>query len=221
MTHPVYAQRGFTLLELVIAMALAAMVVALLGAGLNVLIKDWQRSTDALDEKFDNSLILLQIERAFQGAFAHLYMHPKEKVSYILFEGKTDRVTWVSTVSPQRESGLYAWQITPGKDDKGIELRITPAFADDPAKRLEKAKPRLLFENYQVRLEYLDIDPIHQDSEFEESKWLDEWSAKKRQSLPRAVRLTLENSKNKENTVEIVGLILAHQHFTLTPKRID
>jgi len=214
-------QHGFTLLELVIAMALAAMVVALLGSGLNILVRDWQRSTAALDEKLDNSLVLLQIERSFQGAFTHLYMHSKEKRRYIWFEGKKDRVTWVSTASPQRQPGLYAWQIEPGKDKKGIRLRVAPAFADDPSKRLKKAKPMLLFENYQARFEFLDHDPRYKDSDFEKGKWLKEWSAKKRQSLPHAVRMTLRKSDNKEDTLEIIGLILAPQHFTLNPKRVN
>lgn len=214
-------QTGFTLLELIMAMALAAMVVALLGGGLNIIVRDWQRSTQVLDEKLDNSLVLLQIERAFQGAFTHLYMHPKEKRRYILFEGEQDQVTWVSTASPQRQAGLYAWQIEPGKDKQGIQLRVVPAFADDPSRRLKKAEPMLLFEDYQVRFEYLDIDPRGQHTEFEKTEWLEKWSAEKRQSLPYAVRMTLQKKDNKEDTLEIIGLILAPQHFTLNPKRVD
>ncbi len=214
-------QLGFTLLELLIAMTLAAMVMALLGGGLNLIIKDWQRSTDRLEEKLDNSLILLQIERAFQGAFGHLYMHPKDKRRYILFEGEKDQVIWVSTASPQREAGLYAWHIEPGKDKKGIQLRVVPAFADDPSNRLEKAEPLLLFDHHQVRFEYLDIDPMGKDTEFEKSEWLETWSGEERQSLPHAVRMTLQKEDNKEDTLEIIGLILAPEHFTLNPKRVD
>ncbi len=214
-------QQGFTLLELIISMALAAMVVALLSVGFNLVINDWQRSTDALDEKLDNSLVLLQIERALQGAFTHLYTDAKEKQRYLLFEGKKDRLLWVSTASPQREPGLHAWQIEPGKNDQGIALQVVPAFADHPKKRLRKAKAMLLFENYQARFEYLDVDPRNKDTELQKSKWLEKWSAKKRQSLPVAVRITLQKNDDKESILEIIGLILAHQHFTLNPKRID
>lgn len=210
--------KGFTLLELLIAMALAAMVVAVLASGLSITLKDWNSNTKQLEDQLDNSLALLQIEQALIGAYPHLYQDRKKLKKYILFEGKQKKIVWVSSVSPDRTPGLTAWELKPGKDDKGLLLRIAPAFADDPAKRLKKTEPIHLFPDYQVRFEYLEIKPQKRYMEQEKTEWKKKWSAKKRQSLPFAVRMVLRDGNQGKPVAEIIAPIMAQEHFTLKPK---
>ncbi len=207
---------GFTLLEVLVAVSLSALVMLVLSMGMNVILQDWTRTGNHLDESLDTVLTVLQIERAITGAFAHSYVDEKEKKEYVFFEGEEDKLSWVSTVSPGRKSRLTAWQLLLSEKEKGVELRTVPAFADNPMERLEeeKAESLLAFEGYKASFEYLYID----DKFDSENEWEDEWEGKKRQSLPNAVRLSLKPIKNNsKQPMEIIAMILAHTHQTLQP----
>ncbi|MEY3220387.1 MAG: hypothetical protein RIT27_1744 [Pseudomonadota bacterium] len=208
---------GFTLLEVIIALALAALVTTVLTIGIKIIIADWQRTEQQLEEKFDASLALLQIETALEGAFCFLYPDKKENKNYIFFEGKKDSLQWISTVSPKRDSKLTAWQLKRGKDERGLQVRISPAFAGNPTSLLEKTDPLDLFEGFSVSFEYLEIEERDQYTDNEKANWLEEWDGKTRQSLPKAVRISLVEGQGEENPLEIIAIIPANEHLTLRP----
>ena len=60
---------GFTLIEVMLALALTAMLLGLLSTGVFIVAEDWNRNTDVLDETLDEALAVLQIDRALHGAF--------------------------------------------------------------------------------------------------------------------------------------------------------
>ena len=214
-------QNGFTLIELVIALSLTAMVLGLLATGMNFLIKDWQRDSHYLDQQLDASLAALQIEQALQGAFPYSYQDEKVHSRYYLFfEGKKDRLAWVSTVSAGRESEQTIWQIEPGQNNKGIRLLRIPALIGDPERRLKNLKQKdrddaiLLFEDYTVKFAYLQPDRNlkKRHTAREKNHWRDKWTAKKYQFLPSAVRIILLNADDPATSLEIIAPILATQH---------
>lgn len=209
MLHP----KGFTLLELLIALSLSAIVMLLLAVGINIVLKDWERSSNRLEDTLEMALVILQIERALEGTFPHYYLQLNENKKYLFFEGKKDKVTWVSTVSPGRQAGLTAWQIRPTSKE-GIEIRIVPAFVNDPTKNLDKATPITTFEHYKPIFEYLYFDEQFP----KDAKWVEEWSAKKLQALPHAVRFRLERKRDDaKQATEIITFIQAYKHPMLRP----
>ena len=52
-------QRGFTLIEVLLALALTALLLTLLSTGMYVVARDWNENTDRLDAKLDESLAIL------------------------------------------------------------------------------------------------------------------------------------------------------------------
>ncbi len=207
---------GFTLLELLIALSLSALVMLILTMGMNTVLKEWTRSGNILDDSLDKVLVLLQIERALEGAFPHSYKDEENK-EYIFFEGEEMQLAWVSFVSPGRKSGLTAWQLLPGDDGTGIQIHVVPAFASDPTERLkEHATKVTVLEDYKVYFEYLYVDEkIEQETE-----WLKEWSAKKLQGLPHAIRVHLESDNDTKPSLEIIAVIRAHEHERISPSPI-
>ncbi|MEN8216311.1 MAG: prepilin-type N-terminal cleavage/methylation domain-containing protein [Pseudomonadota bacterium] len=204
--------RGFTLLELLIALTLSTLVMLMLAMGMNVVLKEWTRSSNRLEDSLDKVLVLLQIERSLEGGFPHTYWDSDENKKYIFFEGEEEKIAWVSTVSPGRKPGFTVWQLLPSEKKTGVEIRIVPALAGDPTERLEKhATSVTALEGYQAYFEYLYVD----DKFEEDTKWLKEWSAKELQGLPNAVRVRLESEA--EESLEIVAVIQAHQHERIRP----
>jgi general secretion pathway protein J len=210
---------GFTLLELLIALTLSTLVMLMLTLGMHTVLKEWSRSSNRLDESLDKVLVLLQIERALEGAFPHLYYDSDEKKQYIFFQGEEEKIAWVSMVSPKRQPGLTAWQINPNDEEEGgIEIRIARAFASDPTEQLEEhTTPIPELAGYKAYFEYLYV---HEKIK-EDTKWLTEWDGEKWQRLPSAVRLRLESENGDVGeSLEIVAVIRAYQHRTKRPNPV-
>lgn len=203
-------QRGFTLLELMLAMALTALLLGMLSAGVYTVVNDWQDETSVLDETLDKSLVVLQLERALLGGFPHSYIG-EDLARHVYFDGDESALAFVSAVSPQRAAGLTAWQLESGDD--GLQLKLTPAFGDNPQTRLDVLEPTLLLPGYRASFRYLlQRNP-------DEKEWLDEWDGAERQSLPLAVHVVLSplDGDREELPLEIVAPIRAWRHVEIEP----
>lgn len=200
---------GFTLLEVLLALGLSALVMLVLSMGMYIAVREWESSSNRLETRLDNALQLLQIERALAGAFSHTFLNRTENKRYVFFIGEENKLIWVTTVSPGHQGGLAAWQLSPDKDRKdGLEIRVVPAFAGDPRTNLDKATPIKAFAGYKPYFEYLYVDPALKT----ETKWYKEWQGDKRQGLPNAVRLRLEKDNDSpENMLEIIAMIPAFE----------
>lgn len=209
--------RGFTLLELLLALSLTAMLLTLLSAGVYAVVRDWDDNHGGLEVTLEKTVSILQVERALQGAFAHSYRDPRSLNRFIYFDGQPDRLGWVSTVSPQRNTGLTAWRLyTVGGE--GVYLQLAPALSDDPTQRLDRATETLLLPGYSAEFRYLF-------EEGDESKrWRTDWDGELALSLPLAVHVLLTpmdrqagRAEVRDRTLEIVAGIRATTHRSISP----
>ena len=204
--------RGFTLVEVVLAMALTATLMGLLSTGVYVVARDWNNNADRLDRNLDEALSILQIDRALHGAFPHSFVDPDTATRYVYFLGEEDYLSWVSTVSPQRQPGLMAWELFSG--DQGVELSLAPAFSDDPGERLEQTEPQLILPGYEATFSFLY-------QELDESRqWRDDWLGEEMQSLPLAVHVRftpLDDQDDEVQELEVVARIGNNRHRNLQP----
>jgi general secretion pathway protein J len=203
-------QQGFTLLELLLSMTLTALLLGMLSAGIYAVVNDWQDESVGLEDELDRTLVLLQVERALQGAFPHTYIHPERLARFVYFQGDETSVSFVSTVAPQRGAGLTAWHLY-WEPDMGVMLRLTPAYADNPDARLEAAQPVQLLPGYRLRLRYLVSSGI------DEKAWLDEWPAEELQSLPLAVSLQWIPDDSELDLLEVLAPIRVNRHEDIEP----
>lgn len=206
-------QRGFTLLELVIAMTLTAMLLGMLSAGLYSVVNDWERENNGLDETLDKALVVLQLDRALQAAFPHSYIDREETLTQrIYFQGAEDSVSFVSAVSPQRQGGLMAWRLE--EDDDGVYLKMAPAYADNPTERLEEIDGSKVLPGYSLELRYLLQENV------DTKEWLEQWDGAERQSLPIAVHIVLTPDAQDDpdaKVLEIVAPIRAWRSQDIEP----
>jgi general secretion pathway protein J len=206
--------RGFTLLEILIALSLTAMLLSMLTAGVYGVVRDWDNNAEGLERTLDQSSALLQLERALQGAFPHSFRNLDTLGREVYFDGHSDELAWVSTVSPQRNAGLTAWRLVT-VNDEGVYLQLAPALSDHPGQRLLEAEPVLLISGYQAEFSYL-----FEDLEFER-RWRDEWDGALLQSLPMAVHIRLSRIDNRADdrreVIDVIAPILSTQHRTIQP----
>ena len=205
-------QRGFTLLEIMVSMTLTSMLLGMLSAGIYSVVNDWQNETSVLDESLDKSLALLQVERALFAAFPHSYIDYDSFERVVYFFGNEFEMSWVSTVSPQRKTGLTAWRLI-SDFDEGIQLMLTPAFSDNPDFRFEEMEATTILPNYRAEIRYL----VQRNEE--EKEWVDEWNGMEMQSLPIAVHIVLTpiDELIDEEVLEILAAIKVWQHEDIQP----
>jgi len=205
-------QQGFTLLEIMVSMTLTAMLLGMLSAGVYSVVNDWQNETSVLDETLDKSLVLLQIERALFAAFPHSYIDYDTLEREVYFDGYEDEMRWVSTVSPQRRTGLTAWRLT-NDYEQGLQLTLTPAYSDNPDVRFENLEPTLILPNYTA--EYLFLVQRNED----EKEWVDEWVREDMRSLPIAVQIILTpiDDRLDDEILEVLAAIKTWQHEDIQP----
>tara|TARA_R110001592_G_scaffold121941_1_gene328235 strand:+ start:2420 stop:3130 length:711 start_codon:yes stop_codon:yes gene_type:complete len=207
------SQKGFTLIEIILSLALTAMLLSLLSTGMYGVMNDWEDDTSALDERLDETIAILQLERALQGAFPHSYRNTDTLGRYVYFQGEDDNLSWVSTVSPQRSGGLTAWQLE-SVNNEGVYLKLAPAMSDNPSARLEDAELRLLLPNYTAQFSYL-----YEELDFSK-RWRDDWPGHELSVLPLAVhiRLTPLDARNSsEGELDVVARIRANEHRQIRP----
>lgn len=203
-------QSGFTLIEVMLALALTGMLLGLLSTGVYIVAEDWNRNSDSLDANLDDAVAILQIDRALQGAFPHSYTNEDTLTRQIYFTGEDDFVSWVSAVSPQRTPGLTAWELFT-VDDEGVYLALAPAYSDNPAERLSESEPQLILPDYAAEFSYLY-------EELDESKrWRDDWEAEEYLGLPLAVYVRFEPDDRDREVLEIVARIRSNEHRSIRP----
>ena len=203
-------QSGFTLIEVMLALALTGMLLGLLSTGVYIVAEDWNRNSDRLDANLDDAVAILQIDRALQGAFPHSYTNEDTLTRQIYFTGEDDFISWVSAVSPQRTPGLTAWELF-NVDDEGVYLALAPAYSDNPAERLSESEPQLILPGYAAEFSYLY-------EELDESKrWRDDWEAEEFLALPLAVYVRFEPDDRDGEVLEIVARIRNNEHRSIRP----
>lgn len=204
---------GFTLIEVMLALSLTAMLLGLLSTGVFVVADDWNRNTDVFDQTLDESLAILQIDRALHGAFPHSFTNRELLSRQIYFSGGDDYISWVTTASPQRRPGLTAWQMYAVRDE-GVYLKTVPAFSDDPTPRLEVAEPILILPGHEIELSYLyeDLD--------ESLIWTQEWEGQERLSLPLAIYVRFiadESLAVGSSDKEVLARVRNNTHRSIRP----
>ena len=201
---------GFTLIEVILALTLTALILGLLSTSVFIVAEDWNRNSDVLDASLDEALAILQIDRALHGAFPHSFTNAETLSRQIYFVGEDDYLSWVSSVSPQRMPGLTTWEMY-SVDDEGVYLTMVPAFSDNPSERLQEAEPLLLLPGYKVEFAYLY-------EELDENKyWREDWEGNELLSLPLAVYVLFEPMNDNKEVLEIVARIRSNEHRSIRP----
>ncbi|MCU7940602.1 MAG: prepilin-type N-terminal cleavage/methylation domain-containing protein [gamma proteobacterium symbiont of Bathyaustriella thionipta] len=186
--------KGFTLLELLIAISLSAVLMTVLVVGLRQITLDFEKQGASLDQKIDESLLLRQLEKAILGTFAYRFKAQNLGKAELFFAGSNTELSWVSTVSPGRNNSLMVWHLN-ASTGNGFKLTVLPAYPGNLQQQLDKAKikenlPIIYFKDYKVSLHYLVVTTN------DKKQWQTSWSGKRENELPLGVRVQFERKEN-------------------------
>ncbi len=188
------------MLELLIAVSLSAVLMTVLVVGLNGITRDWGKTGNKLDNSIDDSLLLLQLEKAIMGTYPYLSRESSVAEEQLFFNGSKMELSWVSTVSPARNSSLNLWHLA-ADENNGFKLNVLPLSSGDLNKQLEKAQsaekePIRYFKDYKVSLHYL-VETTNQHKE-----WKTSWSGKDEEKFPLGVKIQFKLDNESEQNLD-------------------
>ncbi len=186
----VSGESGFTLLELVIAISLLALVSLILGGGLRLGARVWDSGTETMAQISRIELVQGFLRRQFEGAAPLSPSGPRADRRYV-FEGRRDQIRFAALAPAQFGVGGF-YELTVKKaegaeaDQVVVEARLHhPEAHERPRASQQLERSVLLEEVRELKIEYYG-----RRRRRDELRWHDEWRRTRLQPL--LVRIDIE-----------------------------
>jgi len=180
-------RRGFTLIEVVLSLAILAMVVATVFAVLRLAHRAERKGT-ARSEATQRVMVLAD-RLSWLLAGAYPYMQPAEDAGTekLVFEGEGDMLSFVTTSVDKYSDDVAD---IPGLKYVRLSLEADGLRADERVFYMEDAElvPYVL----EPLAASLDMEYMEQDAETGETQWVGNWDTDTRDYLPVAVSIRIE-----------------------------
>lgn len=174
--------RGFTLIEVVIALAIVATLLVVMLGGLRVGLAAWQRGDERAEALERTRSLTLVITRSLNAAYAYQRPATAREPARLLFEGEPDRLAFVTAAAPFPTAAPIAFTAVTLSQEPGagFAIRQKPLPNDNAFESL----PPVVVEVgvSAVKFRYL------RDSD---RAWADRWDVEVEKALPAAVEVTL------------------------------
>ena len=194
--------RGFTLIEVLIAMSLLSLMMVLLFSSLHIGAKSWQQG----EEKIADINEIAVVQQFFNHHLAHALPQwndfDPEKERVFAFQGKRKSVQFVGAFTASAErSGLQLFNVTLKDIHKKstVTVSVKPFFPLAENETAFEDEVELISDVKQFELAYFGLN-----DETGEYQWQNEWLSKELQ--PRLVKISLELADGRYTPDMIVTL---------------
>jgi prepilin-type N-terminal cleavage/methylation domain-containing protein len=182
--------RGFTLVELIIALAIVGALLVVAFGGLRVAVSAWQRGDERVEVQQHTRSLTLTLARAVSASYPYAAPAQAGQGAVILFKGAQDRLEFVTRASPFPASVPVAFtavvvELTSDREEPKLVIRQRILPNHDPFKDAE-----IVLEDDAIKaleLHYLG-----------DGGWQTEWDAQIQGTLPRAIRIALGTTVGTE-----------------------
>ena len=202
-------QSGFTLIEMVLAMALLGTMMLLMYSGLTFGLRGWDAADVSGRRTADRRIAENFLRREISETFPMRFKDPM--TLKIAFEGKEDSLRFASArPAGISAAGLSLVGVTLENDDvkRTRSLVMRRAMPDDDAKDfapLDRAERTVLFEGLEgVKFEYFGSE-----NDFTEPEWTEQWEHAGR--IPQLIRLRIRAADGTDFPEMVVRLMLSEE----------
>ena len=176
--------RGFTLLEVLLALAIVGALVTIAFGGMRVALAAWRQGEDRAEAHQHVRSTALTLVRAVGAVYPYRAARGLAPEPVLLFEGDGRRVAFVTQAPPFAPAAPIAFtavviELEDGAEP-GLVVRQRPLPNRDPFDKAEVVFRDATVTAFEIR--YLD----------DAGAWQEEWKAENDDTTPRAVRLSIE-----------------------------
>jgi general secretion pathway protein J len=189
---------GFTLIEVIVTLTLLGFIVLIIFGAFRLGLAAWERGETTRGEYQKIRTVSQMISRQIKSAVPYKVKTTKAEGDYLAFEGKARSVRFVSALGLKAmQSEGFVHSVYEFREDGGrfvlFEQRVlNKDFFEEDLK--EDRAVALLEGISDIRFEYFREENAEEN---EAESWVDEWSAKEKKKLPRAVRTTIHYKNGK------------------------
>jgi len=180
-------QRGFTLVELLISIAMLAVIISIMIGALSMAYKTVEKGERKVDNLERRKIVFSLIESQIQSAFESYYDDQGEKK--VRFSGEKDRMVFASNYSlwsGASGNSLVTYQIKTNDQGKST------LYAEERILGTDSGRETLLTKDY----ESITFDYFIKNS-LEEGKWIDHWPEEEK-NIPQKIRVNFTDGPNKK-----------------------
>lgn len=198
------AERGFTLLELLIGMVLLGLILTLLFNGLRLGAKSW----DSGDKRADDSAQLRAIQGFLRRELSQVFplRWKNEADTRLAFAGTPEALRFVAPLPPQVSGGgLFLLGLELEKGEEGLQLIMKRAPANPAAKdfsSLEPGEKSVLADH----VENMSLAYFGAATAESEPGWQEKWDEPQR--LPLLVRIQVKLTDGRDWPYLVVPLVV-------------
>ena len=201
--------QGFTLIEMVVALAILGTMMLFLYSGLTFGLRGWDAADAAGRKTADRRIAANFLRREIAETFP---MRFKDAMTLkIAFEGKDDTLRFASARPAGISSGgpsLVGIAVEPDDVKRTKNLVMRRAMPDDEAKDfapLDKAERTILFEN----VDHVQFDYFGAENDFTEPAWTEDWPHPGR--VPQLIRVRVRTADGTVMPEMVVRLMLGEE----------
>jgi general secretion pathway protein J len=199
--------RGFTLLELLVALALLGLISALLYGSLSLSANSWDRG-EAKAQQVGDMRLAEEMLRQTLAAQHPLRLH-KVVDQPLYFAGTGDSLAFAAALPGRAGGGMYYFRVavTPAGDRSQLTLaRVIPDYSATAPPDFKDAEGSVLADNVaEVKFGYFGRDPDVTDGT--DPTWRDHWDDP--QVLPQLIRIDVKPGRGEPWPTMIVEPRLA------------
>lgn len=180
-------ERGFTLLEILLALAIVGALVAIAFGGLRIGVSAWSQGQERAEAHEHARGLTAVLQRTLGAAYPYRASLGQNPDPVLLFRGTASRLEFVTQAAAFPTPVPVAFTATVVTMDVGdppalaIEQRVLPNRDPFTEARTALRDPTVVA----VALRYLNDD----------GAWVETWDAEEEQALPQAVQITLTTSR--------------------------
>lgn len=199
------------MIEVTITLTILGFIILIIFGAFRMGVSAWEKG-DSLKDEYQRVRIGSQlISRQLKSIVPYRVKTQKAEGDYVAFEGKSQAVKFVSTVSTRtrRPEGfvyaIYEFKHE-GKDEGNLILYEQRVLNKDLFEERPKEEEGVsLCEGIsKVRFEYYREENLEKS---QQGGWVDEWNAKEEKELPRAIRMTMTYKNERKEEVPIAFLV--------------
>lgn len=188
MRRPAQHERGFTMVELLIALAIVGALVAIAFGGLRVAVASWRQGEDRAEAHQHVRSVAFTLARALSAAYPYRASRGDGPEPVVLFAGTQTRVEFV-TQAPLFPGAIpIAFTAVVLGFDEGGEAGLVVRQRALPNREPFSEAPIVYRDPSVTALKFAYLD--------EAGEWQDTWDRREATPTPRAVKVTVAASLN-------------------------